>query len=153
MSRKYPPHHNTTSSSLSCGPMLSCYLCQILTLPCKYRSINKESSCQVAFFSNLLLSNFGEHMQVCFSQLTGRLDMLCLHRSSSPYLGCNKWLLELLLLLPSLPQTFCPFSSDLQHQHHPFTQRTASNWIFSLFWTIIRKHQRRVCGKILIDQQ
>ncbi len=67
-------------------------------------------------FSNLLLSNFGEPVwivdSVSCSSLTGAapgvvfcccspsasgFDVLCVQRWYSAYLGCNKWLFELLL--------------------------------------------------------
>ncbi len=83
--RKYPPHHYTTSTSITPPPawnaetrqdgsMLSCSLGQIRTLPSEYRSRNRDSSDQATFY-NLLLSNFVEPVwivvSVSCSYLTG----------------------------------------------------------------------------------
>ncbi len=82
-------------------------------------------------FSNLLLSDFGESVwivsSVSWSYLTGAapgvvfccwspsasgFDVLCVQRWYSAYLGCNKWLFELLLPFYHLKPVW-PFSSDI----------------------------------------
>ncbi|AWO96124.1 Kinesin-like protein, partial [Scophthalmus maximus] len=51
----------------------------------------------------------------CCSPSSSRFDVLCVQRWYSAFLGCNKWLFELLLPFYHL-EPFCPFSSDLSHQ-------------------------------------
>uniref|UniRef100_A0A3B4ZJ67 L1 transposable element RRM domain-containing protein n=1 Tax=Stegastes partitus TaxID=144197 RepID=A0A3B4ZJ67_9TELE len=51
----------------------------------------------------------------CCSPSASRFNMLCVQRCYSAYLGCNKWLFELLLPFYQL-KPVCPFSSDLWHQ-------------------------------------
>ncbi len=59
MPRKYSPHYYTTSSlnveTRQNGSMVSCYLCQILTLPSEYRSRNRDTSDWATFFQSSIV--------------------------------------------------------------------------------------------------
>ncbi len=61
-----PPPPAWTVQTRQDGSMLSCSLRQILTLPSECRSRNRDSSDQ-EIFPNLLLSNFGEPVQIVAS--------------------------------------------------------------------------------------
>lgn len=60
------------------------------------------------------------------------LVVLCIHTCSSADLGCDKWILELLLLFYQLSLVLS-LTFDLWHQQGVFIQRT--HWMFSLFLT------------------
>lgn len=68
----------------------SCCLHQILALPSERLSRNGDSSDQVAFFQ----SSVAPGVVFCCC----RFDVLCIQRHLSPYVGCNEYLFELLLL-------------------------------------------------------
>lgn len=59
---------------------------------------------------------------------------------------CWKYSSEMSLKLPAIHLWFLPSTRHL-------TQRTAAHWMFYLFWIILFKHLRWLCGKISIDQQ
>lgn len=98
------------------GVMLSCGLLIILSLRIRQH------------FSRLLLSNFGQPVQIvvvfgcCIASAWRVSGVFCAQISSLAYDGWNKWLFELLSLL-----------LDLKHQQGIFGQRTDTYWIFSLF--------------------
>ncbi len=92
------------------------------------------------------------HLVSSSAAVTHLLQGLCVQRWCSAYLGCNKWLFELLLPFPS-SQTSRLISSDLWHQNGVFVHTTTAHWIFSLSWTIPCEPQRWLCVKIPIDQQ
>ncbi len=64
--------------------------------------------------------------------------VLCVQRWYSAYLGCNEWLLKL-LLLSIISQPVCAFSSDLWHKQGIFVHTTATHWMFFFFRTILCK--------------
>ncbi len=111
------PPPNWTVETRQDGSMLSCSLCQILTLPSECRSKNRDSSDQATFFQSSIVQFWWTcaNCSLCFLFLADRsdtgvvfcycspsasgFDVLCIQRWYSAYLGCNEWLFELLPIL------------------------------------------------------
>lgn len=79
-----------TADTRQDGCMLSCCLCQILTLPSGCHSRNRDSSNQAMFFQ-FLLSNFGEPVQIGAWVLSWQEWHPVSFRDA---LSCNIWLFE-----------------------------------------------------------
>ncbi len=119
--RKYPPHHYTTTTSLNCWDKAG-WIHAFMFFYAKFWPYHLNVAAELEthqnrqHFSNLLLSNFGESVEivasVSCSYLTGAapgvvfcscipsasgFDVLCVQRWYSAYLGCNERLFELLL--------------------------------------------------------
>ncbi len=119
ISRKYPPHHYTTTLNRwdKAGWIHAFMFFYAKFWPYHLNVAEEFESHQTRKrFSNLLLSNFGDPVRivasVSCSYLTGAapgvvfyccspsalgFDVLCIQRWYSTYLGCNEWLFELLL--------------------------------------------------------
>ncbi len=144
-----PPPPAWTIETRQDVSMLSCSLCQILTLPSECRSRNRDSSDQATFFQSsivrfwwvcvncilcflFLADRSGTGVVFCcWSSSASGFNVLCVQRWYSVYLGCNEWLFELLLPFYNLIL--------LWHQQGIFVHTTAAHWIFSLFRTILCK--------------
>ncbi len=121
--------------------MISCSLCQILTIPSECRSRNQDSSDETMFFKSSIVQFWWACVNCilhflflvdrmapgvvfcCWSTSDSGFDVLCVQRWYSAYLGCNEWLFELLLPFYHLYPVY-PFSSDPWNQQGIFVYKT-----------------------------
>ncbi len=153
-----PPPAAWTIETRQDGSMLSCSLCQILTLPSECRSRNQDSSDQATFFQSSIVQFWWACVNyilrflflayrsalVWSSAAVAHLlqgSMCCTFRDGILHtlVVTSGYLSYCCLSIISNQTANSPLTSDLWHQQVIFVHTTAAHWIFSLFWTIFCK--------------
>ncbi len=134
--------------------MLSCSLCQILTLPSECRSRNQDSSDQATFFQTSSVQWHPVWSSAAVAHLL-QGSTCCAFRDGILYtlVVMSGYLSSCCLSIISNQSAHSPLTSDLWHQQGIFVHTTAAHWIFSLFRTLLCQTTRWLGVKIPVDQQ
>ncbi len=147
-----PPPPAWTVETRQDGSMLSCSLCQILTLSSECRSRNRDSSDQGTFFQSSIVQFWWScvNCSLCFLFLSEERHPVWSSAAVAHLLQGSTCcvfrdgILHTLVVMSGSLNYCCLSISDslpflLWHQQGLFVHTTAAHWIFSLFRTILCK--------------